>query len=123
MALQKEITFDNGITTNYHIIASIMREQGAIKMIVHSYVGEEYREDEKGIFATYQRLRALQEDGSEEALVEANQILVDNPFLLNNADKWVKSNIYEIPEPQDFSYAEAYNYLKTLPDFEGAKDI
>lgn len=123
MALEKQITFDNGITANYHIIGSLIREQGLLKMSVLSYVSEEYREDEKSIFATYQRLRTLQEDGSEEALIEANQILVDNPFLLNNADKWIRSTMHELIEPQDFSYAEAYNYLKTLPEFEDSKDV
>lgn len=91
MALNKSITLDNGIQTEYHrilFIASTINSQ--ISIAVVSYINKDLRELEKNNAA---------------------------------ADIYKSVKTFEKPYSENFTISEAYEYLKTLPDYEGATDI
>lgn len=50
---------------------------------------------------------------------EASKLLLTNEF----ADPYRKTITYSVAYDDTMTVADAYNYLKTLPEFEGAVDI
>lgn len=91
MALQKSITQDDGVVTNYHrilFLQSTVNRQNSIAVI--SYVDEHIREQEK----------------------ESDMF---NPYK--------RCVTYETEYDENMSIKTAYEFLKTLPQFEGAIDI
>lgn len=100
MALSKEIELDNGIVTKYHRINSIQQMINKQTIIeVNSYISREKREEEIQAYTT------AQEAGN---FPEMN-VFIDADFITKE---------YEDGE----SIEDAYNYLKTLDKFKGAKD-
>lgn len=93
MALLKERTFRNGIKAEYHMISDLSKSGENLNIEVATYVDEEHREIEK------------------------------NPQSVEDTAMVVYAKRYVLESPKDFSYEEAYEYLKTLDEFEGAKDI
>lgn len=102
MAIKKQITASNGIMTEYHRIAMVKidtNQQNTI--LVHSYLSEAGRQIEKDYTAgLYNSL--------EEGLM--NWPYVDATYLNCDYDG-------------DMTITNAYSWLKTLPQFEGAENV
>ena len=100
MALNKKIELENGVTTNYHRIVSINQFiNGQTVIELASYTDKDKREEEKNAYKT------AQETGQ---FPEMN-VFIDTKFI--NKD-------YEEEE----SIEGAYDYIKGLEEFKGAKD-
>lgn len=94
MALSKKIGLGNGVVVNYHRVVSVNTITNVQNIIeVASYTSRSKREDE---------IAALKNG-------EEMNIYIETQFF--NAD-------YD----QSMTVEGAYNYLKTLPEFEGATD-
>lgn len=94
MALIKAIELENGVTVNYHRIARIDNIINCETIIeVASYTSKAKREEEK------------------EAL--------DNHEPM---DVYIKTRYIPMQYEQSMDIVGAYEYLKTLEDFDGAED-
>lgn len=94
MALIKEIMLENGVTVKYHRVVRINNITNRETIIeVASYTSKEKRNDEK---------KALEEN---------------KPM-----DVYIFTNYLYMPYSQTMDVIEAYEYMKSLEDFEGAKD-
>lgn len=101
MALQKEITQENGIVLSYHRIESLNILTNVANIIsVSSYLNRNERENE---------LKAY-----EEAFINGTGV---------EMNVYINSNIYKAPYNPSMTIEEAYDYLKTLKAFEGAEDV
>lgn len=95
MALYKEITLGNGVVVNYHRVVSVNIITNVQNIIeVASYTSKEKREEEK---------TAIETEGDSNVFIETTYL---------NAD-------YD----QTMSIVSAYDYLKTLPEYEDATDV
>ena len=96
MALSKPIKQSNGIVLNYHRIADIrnvVNDKTYLDII--SYVDKEEREKEQ-----------------------------NQPKYSPNKEIIYKvSKMYDLPYNDSLTIEQAYEYLKTLEDFEGSEDI
>lgn len=102
MAIQKQVMADNGIVTEYHRIALVsidVNQQNTI--LVHSYLSESGRQIEKDYAA------GLYKDLDEG--------MMKFPY--------VSANYINAAYDPNMSVSAAYEYLKTLPQFEGAMDV
>ena len=101
MALKKKIQMSNGIVTEYHRIGMIkMDVNQQITILLYSYLSEDGRQVEKDYA-----------DGKYKD-VDAGLI----PFPYYNAE------YLNAPYDKDMTLDKAYEYLKTLPKYEGAED-
>lgn len=92
MALRKKITLDNGISLNYHRIASLHVTTNVLNTIeVKSYVNQKQRTK-------------------------------DAPST-EDIDVYTRTQFLTCDYDQNMSVVSAYEYLKTLPEFEGATDV
>jgi len=102
MAIKKQVTASNGIVTEYHRIAMVKidtNQQNTI--LIHSYLSEDGRQVEKDYAA------GLYKDVEEGMM---NWPYVDAQYLNCEYD-------------ENMTVSNAYIYLKTLPQFEGAEDV
>lgn len=102
MAIKKQITADNGIVTEYHRVALLsidVNQQNTI--LVHSYLSADGRQIEKDYAA------GLYSD-LEEGMMKF-------PYV---AARYINTTY----DP-NMTVSAAYDFLKTLPEFEGAEDI
>lgn len=101
MAIKKQITAPNGIVTEYHRIALLTIDtNNQNTILVHSYLSEAGRQIEQDYASgLYNHL--------EEGLM--NWPYVDAQYLNCDYDG-------------EMTIPKAYEYLKTLPEFEGAVD-
>lgn len=96
MAIIKNITADNGVPLSYHRIALLTIDvNNQCTILVHSYIDTKARQQEIDYKA-----------GIAEVL---------------NAP-YIHPEYYTTDYDQDFSVNKAYQWLKTLPEFEGAID-
>ena len=96
MALSKPIKQNNGIVLNYHRIANIRNVvNDKTYLDVISYVDKEEREKEQ------------------------NQ----PKYSPSKENIYTVNNIYKLPYNDTLTIEEAYEYLKTLEDFEGSEDV
>lgn len=94
MALKKKIELDNGVIVNYHRIVSINKITNIQNIIeVASYTNKEKRNEEK------------------EAIENALEMNV-----------FINTQYINIEYNENSVIEEAYEYLKTLKQFEGAED-
>lgn len=102
MALLKEIILPNGVSVNYHRIVSVFCVTNVENRIeVCSYINKAGRENEK---AYYIEVKETPESDPEiTAFMHTEYIICD----------------YD----ENMSIVSAYEYLKTLPEFEGATDV
>lgn len=102
MALNKEITESNGVVTTYHRIAMVKIDTNQENTIlIHSYLSESARQIEKDYASgVYEN---IEEGGMNWPYVSSRYITCD----YNEA----------------MTIPNAYSYLKTLPEFEGATDV
>lgn len=95
MALGKEIILENGVPTNYHRVTLLTIVTNVQNIIeVASYTSEEKRKEEQEAIA----------GGAEHNI-------------------FIHTEIISTPYEQDMTIESSYEYLKTLPIFEGAEDI
>lgn len=102
MAIKKIVTASNGIVTEYHRIAMVkidINQQNSL--LIYSYLSESGRQIEKDYAA------GLYDDIDEGMM---NWPYVDAQYLTCDYDG-------------DMTISKAYEYLKTLPEFEGAIDV
>lgn len=94
MALMKEIEQANGIVLSYHRIASVSSQVNeGTSIVVVSYISQQKRDDER-------------------SSLEAGEPM----------DVFMESKIYQTDYRDGMTAEEAYNYIKTVPDFEGSSD-
>ena len=101
MALKKEIILENGIILNYHRVVSvnnITNQQSVIE--VASYINEAQREKEK---EWYEEPADWEQRGDMNVLIE--------------------TKFYTTEYNKELNVDNAYEYLKTLPEFENAEDV
>lgn len=99
MALKKVMVDDSGIATMYHRIALIsidVNNQNTV--LVHSYLSEAGRQVEKDYSA---------------GLIDAE--IVKFPF--------VNAQFLHCEYDPEMTVAKAYEWLKTLPEFEGSENV
>ena len=102
MAIKIPVTEDNGIVTEYHRIALLsidVHNQNTI--LVHSYLNEAGRQIEKDYAA------GVYKD------VEAGMMRFP----------YVNASYINLGYDENMTVTKAYEYLKTLPQFEGSVDI
>lgn len=102
MAIKKQITSSNGVITEYHRIALVsidVNNQNTI--LIHSYLSEDGRQIEK--------------DYAAGLYSDVNSGMVNFPYV----DAIYINTQYD----ENMTVKGAYEYLKTLPQFEGAEDI
>lgn len=102
MAIKINVTADNGIVTEYHRIALLTIDtNNQNTILVHSYISEAGRQIEKDYAA------GLYND-------------VEEGFM-----KWpyVDAQYLNCDYDSEMTIPKAYEWLKTLPQFEGAEDI
>lgn len=102
MAIKIKVTADNGIVTEYHRIAMLKidtNQQNTI--LVHSYLSEDGRQVEKNY-------ESGKYDGVEKGMMHF---------------PYVDAEYLHIDYDETMSIKSAYDYLKTLPQFEGAEDV
>ena len=102
MALKKNVTLQNGIIVTYHKISMMQIDVNQrITLLVHSYLAEEGRQVEK--------------DYANGKYNNIDMELINWPY--QHAD------YINIPYDETMTIEKAYEYLKTLPEFEGAEDV
>lgn len=95
MALKKEITSEDGITLTYHRIVRLSCDVNVMNSItVQSYISQDNRYTEK-----------TAGENKEKAAV------------------FVRVSVYAADYNEDMTVRDAYGYLKTLEEFEGAEDV
>lgn len=98
MALKKKITKPNGIELDYHRIAMVKIDTNSqTTILVYSYLSEAGRNYEKSYAAG-------------EIKGEPNFPYVDAEYLT-------------LPYDENMNIKNAYEWLKTQPQFEGAEDV
>lgn len=102
MAIKKQITNSNGVVTEYHRIGMIkidINQQNTI--LLYSYLSEAGRQVEKDYAA------GLYKDVEEGMM------------------KWpyVDAQYLNCEYDGEMTVVKAYEYLKSLPEFEGSEDI
>lgn len=98
MALKKKIVKPNGIELNYHRIVMVKIDTNQqISLLVHSYLSEDGRNYEKSY--------------------AAGEIKGEPTFPYVNAE------YISLDYDETMNIKNAYAWLKTQPDFEGAEDI
>lgn len=103
MALQKEITIENGVTLNYHRIALITIDiNRQITIMVESYINAVGRQNVKDYNANPTEEPPFPYTASEYLFFEYDETL---PMLQTDVIQG------------------AYEWLKTQPKFEGALDV
>ena len=103
MALQKDIKMDNELTLSYHRINTILiHTNNQIIIELTSYLNEEERLKEK------------------EMLEQVNNSNMQENISINI---YIHTKYYNIDYNEEFSVVRAYEYLKTLDEFLGSKDV
>lgn len=96
MALQKDLTANNGIVTNYHRIESLYsRTNGETTIGVNHYINQTWRQREK----------------------EHQHDIGGSPQI------YISTDYISIPFDPTMSIITAYDYLKTLPEYANATDV
>ena len=95
MALNKPIELDSGVVVNYHRIVSLNIITNVQNIVeISSYTSEKKRQEE--------------------------QMVLENGETSN---VFVHTSILSVPYDQSATIDTTYEYLKTLPLFEGSEDI
>ena len=94
MALSKQIESGNGVVTNYHRVVSVNTITNIQNIIeVASYTSESKREEEVSAIAN-----------GEDMIV------------------YIHTCFFNVESDQNMTIADAYEWLKNRPEFEGAED-
>lgn len=96
MALYKPMELPNGIVLNYHRITDLfIFTNQYIDIHISSYVSQQKREEER---------KATEENSPMDVYIEGYCVQTDY-------------------REDGMSIEQAYEYLKTLPEFEGSEDV
>lgn len=101
MAIKVKVKANNGVVTEYHRIAMLKidtNQQNTI--LIHSYISEDGRQQEK--------------DYADGLYDEMDKVMVTFPY--------VNAQYLNLEYDENMTIRTAYDYIKTLPQFEGAKD-
>ena len=113
MALLKHMNASNGVPLEYHRITNLMIGTNVGNTImVNSYIKSEDREREiDNLKAEKYNQEMLEKDPNSELIDTSNYIPV-----------YCEGLFFGTPYDQFMTIDDAYEYLKTLPEFEGAVD-
>ena len=114
MGLLKPIDGQIGVPLEYHRITDVAIFTNVQNVInVSSYVNQEKREEELAGYLVEVEKTRLMEEG-----------LPIDPFPSENVyfSPYVEGSMFLAPYDQQMTIESAYEYLKTLPEFEGAID-
>lgn len=101
MALEKGIVGPDGVAVSYHRIVTIrMFVNSSVTIEVVSYVNKNYRQNQ------------IEFKNSES---QGETPTVTYPYTM--------ASYYDMPYTESITLTDAYEYLKTLPEFEGAVDV
>lgn len=116
MGLLKSMTAPNGVPLEYHRITNInilTNEQNII--FVSSYISKDQRDKEKeNLQINQERSRILMESTEREKDLDLPE-LIEIPI-------YAEGSMFSHPYDQYMTIDSAYEYLKTLPEFEDAED-
>lgn len=102
MALYKEIISDSGVPLSYHRVESVQIHTNFMNLIVvKSYVNEDKRIEEKEYYASQN----------------------EENFIQQPLNVFTKVKVYQTDYNQTMTVESSYEYLKTLPEFNGAIDV
>lgn len=76
-----------------------------------------------GVLTTYHRIFFIQSRINSGVSIAVLSYLNEESRRSDNPEKFVASVTYEIPYQENMTVEQAYEYLKTLPEFEGAEDV
>lgn len=111
MAIEKPITMNNGVVLSYHRIFTmnivVNRE---ILIEITSYLSKKERDKEKEVYSFYKNAT-----NEELHLMDSNNSPTYNGYTY--------TEFVSVPYDETFSIVKAYDYIKTLPKFEGAVDV
>lgn len=131
MAIEKPIELGNGVTVHYHRVVSVNSITNVQSVIeVASYTSEAKREEEKrNIAALKERAEAvaaiqtqIEEQASDEEAGESVP-LPDIPAEIEPCNVLISTDYIAVDYDRDLDIGGAYGLLKTLPKYEGAKDL
>jgi hypothetical protein len=101
MGLSKDMVLANGIPVKYHRVTSVNVITNVQNIVeVASYISEEQRRKQQADF----------EHAKETGEWPEETVFSDSRYLV-------------APYDQDMTVISAYEWLKTLPEFEGATDV
>lgn len=102
MALKIKVTANNGIVTEYHRIASLnIATNQSNSIVVYSYLSED--------------ARALELENQSKTYTSIADEPTNYPYI--------ETRHISADYDENMSIESAYEYLKTLPLFEGAEDV
>jgi hypothetical protein len=102
MAIKKKVVADNGVTTEYHRVALVnidVNSQNTILII--SYLSDDGRQIEK--------------DYAAGAYADVEEDTIKFPYT--------ESRYIHTDYDENMTVKAAYEYIKSLPEFEGSEDI
>lgn len=112
MALKTQIVLENGITLNYHRIVSLNCITNITNVIeIASYTDENQRKKE-------QEYQELQKKSNVEELTSGEQLILEKGLNV-----YINTQYLNTEYDEEMSIKTAYEYLKTLPEFENAENI
>ena len=76
-----------------------------------------------GVTTNYHRIHFIQSIINSDICIAVLSYLNEESRRSDNAEKFVVSVTYDIPDQENMTVEQAYEYLKTLPKFEGAEDV
>lgn len=98
MALQKEITLDNGIIVNYHRIVSLNKITNNSNIIeIASYTNEDKRQEEIDYYNSTEENKSM-------------NVYIDTTYINKEYS-------------EDETIEDCYSYLKTLDKFKESEDV
>lgn len=120
MGLLKDMDSNIGVKLTYHRVASFnVITNSTILITVKSYFSKEDREEEPR-YLEEKRLRFALMDKDPKDLTVEEKVLLESPEPTFST--YEESRLISAPYQEDMSVTDAYEYLKTLPEFEGAID-
>lgn len=134
MALQQTITYPNGIQASYHRISSSSKNGNYLTIRVTSYVNSSVRDEEQVYVRFANEYADAANAHDEEKLNEIRNSVADLDTLGRNMTypnynlgvktTEYKFNLLEHEQISDeVTMKELYGLLKTLPEFEDAKEV
>lgn len=111
MAISKKITLANGVAVNYHRVVSVNTVTNVSNIIeLASYTSKAKRTEEK----------AALEAGRAAAAAEGGD--APNAGAVEH-DVFIQTSYYNAGYDQGMTIVDAYEWVKALPEFEGATDV
>ena len=81
-----------------------------------------------GVVLTYHRVVRIQSIVNHSSLIEVQSYISKQKRLLEKATNYssnvyIEATYYNIPYDPELNVVKAYEYIKSLPEFEGAEDV